>query len=184
MPDIIFSPDYIEWFSDLKQRISLARQQASLSLNSALIELYWEIGRDIVEKEERAAWGSGLIERLSRDLTHAFPDMKGFSRRNLYAIRQWYLFYSALSAIVPQPVAQLPWGHRGFPTPTLWNFRQFYQGYALRGPAILSSAGRELTTTGKSCSMGSEFKNGFSSQLSWPHYRALMRVTKPDEVVA
>lgn len=111
MPDILFSPDYIVWFSDLKQRISLARQQASLSLNSALIELYWEMGRDMVEKEERAAWGSGLIERLSRDLTHAFPDMKGFSRRNLYAIRQWYLFYSALSAIVPQPVAQLPWGH-------------------------------------------------------------------------
>jgi predicted nuclease of restriction endonuclease-like (RecB) superfamily len=75
------------------------------------MELYWEIGRDIVEKEEKSAWGSGLIERLSRDLTHAFPDMKGFSRRNLYAIRQWYLFYSAQSAFVPQPVAQMPWGH-------------------------------------------------------------------------
>ncbi|MFZ3114456.1 MAG: PDDEXK nuclease domain-containing protein [Syntrophales bacterium] len=111
MPDILFSPDYIVWFSDLKQRISLARQKASLKLNAALMELYWEIGRDIVEKEEKAAWGSALIERLSRDLTHAFPDMKGFSRRNLYAIRQWYLFYSAQSAIVPQPVAQIPWGH-------------------------------------------------------------------------
>lgn len=66
MPDILFSPDYSVWFSDLKQRISLARQQASLSLNSALMELYWEIGRDMVEKEERAAWGSGLIERLSQ----------------------------------------------------------------------------------------------------------------------
>jgi predicted nuclease of restriction endonuclease-like (RecB) superfamily len=111
MPDILFSPDYIVWFSDLKQRISLARQKASLTLNAALMELYWEIGRDIVEKEEKAAWGSGLIERLSRDLTHAFPDMKGFSRRNLYAIRQWYLFYSAQSAFVPQAVAQMPWGH-------------------------------------------------------------------------
>ena len=111
MADIQFSPDYIQWLSDLKQRISLARQKASLTLNAALLELYWEIGRDMVEKEEKAAWGSGLIERLSRDLTHAFPDMKGFSRRNLYAIRQWYLFYSARSAIVPQPVAQLPWGH-------------------------------------------------------------------------
>jgi predicted nuclease of restriction endonuclease-like (RecB) superfamily len=111
MSDIQFSPDYILWFSDLKQRISLARQKASLALNAALLELYWEIGRDMVEKEEKAAWGSGLIERLSRDLTHAFPDMKGFSRRNLYAIRQWHLFYSSRSAIVPQPVAQLPWGH-------------------------------------------------------------------------
>jgi hypothetical protein len=66
-----------------------------------------EIGRDMVEKEKKAAWRSGLIERLSLDLTYAFPDMKGFSRRNLYAIRHWYLFYSALSTIVPQPVAQL-----------------------------------------------------------------------------
>ena len=88
MPDTLFSTDYIVWFSDLKQRISLARQQACLSLNSALIKLYWEISRDMVEKEERAAWGSGLIERLSRDLTHAFLNMKGFSRRNLYAIRK------------------------------------------------------------------------------------------------
>ena len=111
MSDILFSPDYIVWFSDLKQRISLARQKASLTLNAALMELYWEIVRDIVEKEEKAAWGSGLIERLSRDFTHAFPDMKGFSRRNLSAIRQWFLFYSALSAFVPQPMAQLPWGH-------------------------------------------------------------------------
>jgi len=108
MPDIQFSPDYIVWFSDLKHRISLARQKASLTLNTALMELYWEIDRDIVEKEEKAAWGSGLIERLSRDLTHAFPDMKGFSSWNLYAISQWYLFYAAQSAIVPQPVAQLP----------------------------------------------------------------------------
>ena len=45
MSDILFSPDYIVWFSDLKQRISLARQQASLSLNLALIELYWERNR-------------------------------------------------------------------------------------------------------------------------------------------
>ena len=73
---------------------------------------------------------------------------------------------------------------KGFSTPTLLNFRQFYQGYALREPAILSPAGRELTTTGKSCSMGSALINGFSSQLSRSHYRALMRVAKPDEVVA
>ena len=88
MPDIQFSPDYTVWFSDLKQRISLARQKASLTLNATLMGLYWEIGCDIVEKEEKAAWGSGLIERLSRDLTHALPDMKEFSCRNLYAINR------------------------------------------------------------------------------------------------
>lgn len=111
MTDIQAQQEYNVWFSDLKQRISLARQKASLSVNTTLIELYWEIGRDMIEKEQAATWGSGFIERLSRDLTHSFPDMKGFSRRNLYAIRQWYLFYSSQSPIVPQPVAQIPWGH-------------------------------------------------------------------------
>lgn len=56
-------------------------------------------------------YSSGFIDRLSRDLSLEFPDMKGFSRRNLYAVRKWYLFYSAGSAFVPQPVAQIPWGH-------------------------------------------------------------------------
>lgn len=111
MPDIEIHHGYSAWFADLKQRISLARQKASLSVNVALMELYWEIGKDMIEKEQMAAWGSGFIERLSRDLTHEFPDMKGFSRRNLYAIRQWYLFHSVQSEFVPQPVAQIPWGH-------------------------------------------------------------------------
>jgi len=103
--------DYTDWFAGLKQHISTARQKAALSLNAALIELYWTMGREIIEKEKLAGWGSGLIDRLSRDLTSEFSDMKGFSRRNLYAIRQWYLFYSNRFTIVPQAVAQIPWGH-------------------------------------------------------------------------
>ena len=102
---------YKNWINVLKHRIAKARHKAALSLNSALIKLYWYIGEEIIIKEKQAGWGSGFIERLSRDLTDAFPDMKGFSRRNLYAIRQWYLFYSAQFQFVPQPVAQIPWGH-------------------------------------------------------------------------
>ena len=105
------SPEYGSWLSGLKQQIAVARQKAGLSLNEALIKLYWHLGAEIIEKEKAANWGSGFIDRLSRDLSFEFPDMKGFSRRNLYAIRQWYLFYSASSSIVPQPVAQIPWGH-------------------------------------------------------------------------
>jgi len=103
--------DYAAWFADLKQRLIKARQAAALTLNTAVIEFYWELGRDIVQKEKLAEWGDRFIERLSRDLCHDFPEMKGFSRRNLYAIRQWYLFYAERFEIVPQPVAQLPWGH-------------------------------------------------------------------------
>lgn len=103
--------EYTSWFSELKQKINKARHKTALSINSALIELYWEIGKEISIKESAASWGSGLIEKLSRDLTLEYPDMKGFSRRNLYAIRQFYMFYSAESSNVPQPVAQIPWGH-------------------------------------------------------------------------
>ena len=110
-PDFPPHPDYRSWLLDLKGRILQARQKAALSLNAALVELYWQIGREIVEKEVAAGWGERFIERLSRDLCREFPDMRGFSRRNLYALRQWYLFYSSRSAIVPQAVAQIPWGH-------------------------------------------------------------------------
>ena len=103
--------DYAIWFAELKQRIAMARRNAALSLNSALVELYWHIGTRIVEREKDAAWGSGLVDRLARDLALEFPDIRGFSRRNLYAVRQWYLFYSERFTIVPQAVAQIPWGH-------------------------------------------------------------------------
>jgi len=82
------SPEYGSWLSGLKQQIAVARQKAGLSLNEALIKLYWHLGAEIIEKEKKANWGSGFIDRLSRDLSFEFPDMKGFSRRNLYAIRQ------------------------------------------------------------------------------------------------
>lgn len=107
----IIPAEYSSWLTDLKQQIATARQRAALSLNTGLIELYWNLGREIIDKEKAAKWGSGFIDRLSRDLSFEFPDMKGFSRRNLYAIRQWYLFYSVGHSFVPQVVAQIPWGH-------------------------------------------------------------------------
>lgn len=103
--------EYIAWLKELKDRIRKAQIKAGLAVNSTLLELYWQIGKEVVEKQKKASWGSGIIEKLANDLKHEFPDIKGFSRRNLYAIRQWYLFYSQESAIVPQPVAQIPWGH-------------------------------------------------------------------------
>jgi predicted nuclease of restriction endonuclease-like (RecB) superfamily len=107
----VLPADYPSWLKSLKEQILAARRKAALSLNSSLIELYWLIGTKIIEQEKSGNWGSGLIDRLSRDLAFEFPDIKGFSRRNLYALRQWYLFYSLQHSIVPQAVAQLPWGH-------------------------------------------------------------------------
>lgn len=105
------SRDYIKWLADLKQKIISARLMAAQGLSQTLMELYWDIGKEIVKKQSEASWGDGLVERLAADLKKDFSEMKGFSRRNLYAIRQWYLFYSSKFEIVPQPVAQIPWGH-------------------------------------------------------------------------
>lgn len=96
--------------SDLKAKIYDARRRVAFSLNSQLIELYWVLGKEI-DKKLQKQWGNNAIERIAVELRTEFPDMKGFSRRNLYAIRQWYTFYSEHYEFVPQAVAQIPWGH-------------------------------------------------------------------------
>ncbi len=73
--------------------------------------MYWEIGKEVNGKINNSNWGTNIIEKISSELISEFPDIKGFSRRNIYAIRQWYLFYSQKYEFVPQSVAQIPWGH-------------------------------------------------------------------------
>jgi len=102
---------YSVWLDDIRQRIRAARLKAALAVNAQLLEVYWELGKEIVQKQDEAGWGDAVLEQLSSDLRLSFPDMKGFSRRNLYAIRQWYLFYSQAFEFVPRSVAQIPWGH-------------------------------------------------------------------------
>jgi len=103
--------DYQSWLNQIKQKIKSAQYRAALSVNSVLLDLYWEIGKEIVEKQKFEDWGSGFIEQFALDLRKSFPDIKGFSKRNVYAMRQWYLFYSQQFEFVPQAVAQIPWGH-------------------------------------------------------------------------
>ena len=102
---------YKDWFEQLKTKIRSAQLKAAVAVNSQLLQLYWDIGRSIVTKQEQAKWGDAILDQLSLDLKLSFPEISGFSRRNLYAIRQWYLFYSQQFEFVPQPVAQIPWGH-------------------------------------------------------------------------
>lgn len=103
--------EYKKWLENIKHKIKTAQFKAALSVNTQLMELYWVLAKDIVNKQEEANWGDSIFEQLSIDLKIAFPTIGGFSRRNLYAIRQWYLFYSTVSEFVPQSVAQIPWGH-------------------------------------------------------------------------
>ncbi|KPQ31934.1 MAG: hypothetical protein HLUCCA11_22685 [Phormidesmis priestleyi Ana] len=109
-PSMIQPDSYEVFFSDLKKRISTARVKAALAVNKELILLYWQIGTQILAKQAEEGWGSKIIEKLSKDLKRTFPDMKGFSPRNLKYMRALAEAYPDQS-IVLQAIAQIPWGH-------------------------------------------------------------------------
>jgi len=130
-PIRIFASEYKEWLNEIKQRFQSSQIKASLQVNSVLLEFYWGLGSEIVEKQKNSTWGSGFLEQLSEDLSAEFPDVKGFSYTNLKNIRQWYLFWQQLvgelkttksqqrvgeSSVenteqVVSQILQIPWGH-------------------------------------------------------------------------
>ena len=103
--------DYPEFLRDLKTRIQTRQSQAILAVNRELITLYWESGQQIIERQENSGWGDHVLAQLERDLKREMPGLEGFSRRNLYRMRSLYLAYRHQGEIVPQLVAQTPWGH-------------------------------------------------------------------------
>ncbi|MEM5372941.1 PDDEXK nuclease domain-containing protein [Paraburkholderia azotifigens] len=102
--------DYRTWLTELKQRVERARQRAAMSVNRELVTLYWQIGHDILERQQRQGWGARVVDQLARDLKAAFPDMRGFSPRNLKYMRALAQAWPE-PEFVQQPVAQLPWSH-------------------------------------------------------------------------
>ena len=99
--------EFKSWVSKLKKDIRHAQVKAAIKVNTELLRLYWRMGADICEKQKLASWGDGWLKELSRELMAEFPDMKGFSYRNLRYIRQWYEFYYQRITIWQQPVAKL-----------------------------------------------------------------------------
>ncbi len=101
---------YGDWLKELKNRIHSAQIRASLAVNRELVLLYWQIGQDILTRQAQQGWGAKVIERRARDLRSAFPDMKGFSPRNLKYMRAFAEAWPDVQ-FVQQAAAQLPWGH-------------------------------------------------------------------------
>ncbi|GAB1232611.1 hypothetical protein UT4_10770 [Ferrigenium sp. UT4] len=121
---LIKNGDYKAFLTDIKRRIQSAQIKAAVSVNRELILLYWDMAEQISQKQKTSTWGDGFLAQMSRDLQSEFPDMKGFSLRNLKYMRQWFQFWSEgvqigqqavaqldKPTIAKQLVAQIPWGH-------------------------------------------------------------------------
>jgi len=101
---------YDAFLSTLKQRIRTAQVRAALAVNQELVLLYWQIGREILQRQQDEGWGTKVIERLAKDLKREFPDIKGFSRTNLLYMRAFAEAYPDES-FVQQAAGQIPWFH-------------------------------------------------------------------------
>lgn len=99
--------DYGVLLESLKTRIRRAQTQAVLSVNRELIRLYWDIGREIVQRQETDGWGKGVVDRLASDLQKAFPGIRGFSTSNVSRMRAFYRAYAGLDEDSAQAVPKL-----------------------------------------------------------------------------
>lgn len=102
--------DYPALLAEVKARIQSAQYAALRAVNKELVSLYWDIGRLIVERQQNAKHGAAITERLSDDLRAAFPDIRGFSRRNVFYMREFFLLYHDTPKVQPL-VAQIGWAH-------------------------------------------------------------------------
>ena len=102
--------DYAGLLAEVRERIRSAQYAALRAVNTELVGLYWDIGRMIVERQEAEGWGKSVVQQLAADLRVEFPGMAGFSRRNVFYMREFYLRYRDLPKVQPL-VAQIGWTH-------------------------------------------------------------------------
>lgn len=102
--------DYKSYIETLKKEIAQSRIKANLAVNKELILLYWKIGKNILEMQEKEGWGAKVVEQVSKDLRKDFPEMRGLSIQNISYMRQFFQEYPE-NQIIQQAVGQIPWGH-------------------------------------------------------------------------
>lgn len=118
--DVHLDTDYTQWLVELKERYRSAQVKAAVKVNAEKLLFNWQLGRDLVQKKAEERWGSGVVEQVSLDLRNEFPNEKGFSARNLYFMKQWFLFYTEGEnheklkqpvSVLPHIFTLIPWGH-------------------------------------------------------------------------
>ena len=122
----ILDKDYVQWIKELSSRYRRSQIKAAVKVNQEMLQFYWELGRDIVERDADNRYGSKFYASLSRDLKAILPDASGLSERNLYYTKRFYCLYNQVVENLQQVVADskehilqhvaaklflLPWGH-------------------------------------------------------------------------
>ncbi len=110
MTNPIASDEYRALLAQIKTTIRDTRIRVARAVTGELVQLYWRLGKSIVEKQEQQGWGKAVVEQLAHDLQQSFAGRSGFSARNLWKMRQFYLEYQD-DKNLPQAVAEVPWGH-------------------------------------------------------------------------
>jgi len=166
---MLTTPEYRQFIEDLKARVTAAHISAARAVNRNLILLYWDIGRAIVEKQQTLGWGESVVEMVSTDLRRAFPEVSGFSSRNVWYMRRFYEAYtnpeflaqavgeierSKRNQILPQAVADLP------------DKAKAGEAVILRQPV----AELKLGDTGVSA----EFLPQLVAEIPWGHHRLIL----------
>ena len=113
--ELFSKKEYASTLAELKKRIQECQVRAITAANKELINLYWMVGKIIVERQANSGWGTNVIEKLAKDLQNEFPGIEGFSRANIFYMRAFYLAYEKVQQAVGQfeslPISQIPWGH-------------------------------------------------------------------------
>lgn len=91
--DIHIDTDYADWIAEVKHRYRSAQVKAAVRVNAEKLLFNWQLGRDLVQKKAEERWGAGVVEQISLDLKKEFPEDEGFSARNLWYMKKWYVFY-------------------------------------------------------------------------------------------
>lgn len=167
-PTLITSQEYRQFIEDMKARVVSARISAARSVNRDLILLYWDIGRGIVEKQQKLSWGDAVVEMVAADLRRAFPGMRGFSLANIWRMRQLHIVYSS-EAILAQVAREF---EKCTPLQGLPSFlrqlvpEMMVEQAASDGSLILAQAVRELAAV-----------------VPWGHHVLLLgRIKSPSEL--
>ena len=110
MTKSILPSDYYVLLGEIKERIRAAQYKALRAVNKELIAMYWDIGRSILSRQQKGSWGKSVVEHLAKDLQTEFPGIQGFSVRNIWNMRNFYVSYHRKTKLQPL-VAEIGWSH-------------------------------------------------------------------------